>query len=99
MKMRIVDPHAIFTVAELRELFGLRDGSIPREIRKGRLKAHRVCGRYFITGPDVMRWVRGEHVIELVDQEPQVYDLTNGNPKCPEGPEGPEGSGERGGHG
>jgi hypothetical protein len=54
----IIDPHAVFTLESLRVTLGLRDGSLPREIRQGRLKAHRRCGRYFILGSDVIAWLR-----------------------------------------
>jgi hypothetical protein len=55
----IIDPHSVFTVSTLREVLGLRQGSLPCEIRQKRLKAHKRCGRYFILGSDVLAWIEG----------------------------------------
>jgi hypothetical protein len=53
----VIDPHAVFTLETLRVTLGLREGSLPREIRQRRLKAHKRCGRYFILGADVIAWL------------------------------------------
>ena len=66
----IVPPHAIFTVASLQATLGLKKGSLPREIRLKRLKAHKRCGRYFILGADVLAWLAGE---------PAAHQFTGGN--------------------
>ncbi len=61
-KVAIIDPRMVFTVETLRATLGLRQGSLPREIRQKRLKAHRICGRYFILGADVLLWIKGGEI-------------------------------------
>jgi helix-turn-helix protein len=55
----VIATTAVFTIASLREVLGARRGSIPREIRQGRLKAHKRLGKYYILGEDVLEWIRG----------------------------------------
>jgi hypothetical protein len=68
-----IDPHMVFTVQTLMRTLGLKEGSIPREIRQGRLKAHRRCGRYFILGSDVITWLTSNQ------PTPQRSGMTAGN--------------------
>jgi hypothetical protein len=53
----VIDPYAVFTLGTLQATLGLRDGSLPREIRQKRLRARKRCGRYFILGSDVIQWL------------------------------------------
>ena len=56
--VHIVHQHAIYTIASLTAALRLRPGSLPREIRKGRLRVHKRVGKYFILGVDVLEWLR-----------------------------------------
>jgi hypothetical protein len=56
----IIDPNAVFTLASLRQVLGLREGSLPREVRQKRLRARKRCGKYFFLGRDVLAWLEGE---------------------------------------
>jgi hypothetical protein len=63
-KVANVQTGDVFTMRDLRELFDwLRPGSLPREIKQGRLRAHRICGHYDFLGEDVLQWIRaaGRH--------------------------------------
>jgi hypothetical protein len=63
LKVPNILPGNVYTLTTLRELLELKTGSLPREIKLGKLKAHRVCGRYLILGEDVLEWIRaaGRH--------------------------------------
>jgi hypothetical protein len=56
----IVDPNAVFSLAGLQKALKLRRNSLPREIKEGRLKAHKRCGRWWIIGQSVLSWLQGE---------------------------------------
>jgi hypothetical protein len=55
----IIDPRAVYGKDQLRRLLGLRGSSIGREIREGRLRVSRRCGRYFFTGTWILQWLEG----------------------------------------
>jgi hypothetical protein len=59
---QIVDPRAVYTAESFRRAFGLRQSSLRREVREGRLKVYKRCGKYFILGEDVLTWLRGGEV-------------------------------------
>jgi hypothetical protein len=52
-----IDPRAVFTVAQAQTLLGLRQNSLPREIRAGRLRCAKRCGRHFILGAWLIEWL------------------------------------------
>jgi hypothetical protein len=54
-----INPTDIFSVTGLTQLLRLRRHSVPREIRAGRLRACRRCGRLWITGESVLQWLSG----------------------------------------
>jgi hypothetical protein len=56
----IVDPHAVYSLAGLQKALHLRRNSLPREIREGRLRAIKRCGRWWIVGRDVLAWLGGD---------------------------------------
>jgi hypothetical protein len=56
----VIAPTAVYTVETFRATFGLRQSSLRREVKEGRLKVYKRCGRYFITGEQVLAWLRGE---------------------------------------
>jgi len=56
-RIHIVEPLGVYTPDQIREVLGLRDNSIPREIRAGRLRVAKRCGRYFILGSWIISWL------------------------------------------
>jgi hypothetical protein len=56
----VVYENCVFTRESFLATFGLRQSSLRREVREGRLKVFRRCGRYYLTGAEVMRWLRGD---------------------------------------
>jgi hypothetical protein len=60
----IIDPRGVYTLAQARLTLGLRRSSLSREIRLGRLKVAKRCGKYFIKGAWLIEWLDdGELVI------------------------------------
>jgi hypothetical protein len=59
--VHVVEPTAVYTVESFRLTFGLRQSSLRREVREGRLKVYKRCGKYFILGAQVLAWLRGEN--------------------------------------
>ena len=53
----VIPDDAIFTMRSLRETLGIRV-SLKYEVRRGRLKVYRRCGRYYTTGIEVKDWLR-----------------------------------------
>jgi hypothetical protein len=60
--VHIVHRHAVYTANAFRRAFGLKESSLRREVREGRLKVYKRCGKYFILGEDVLAWLRGGEV-------------------------------------
>jgi hypothetical protein len=40
-------------------MLGLRQSSLRREIRAGRLSVNKRCGKYFFLGEQLLDWLRG----------------------------------------
>jgi hypothetical protein len=55
----IIHPRAVFTVESATATLNLADTCILREIRRGRLRASRRAGRYWILGSWLLRWLAG----------------------------------------
>lgn len=55
----ILHPTAVYTVAQVRTMLGLRQSSLRREIRAGRLAVNKRCGKYFFLGEQLLDWLRG----------------------------------------
>lgn len=54
----VIHPTAVYTVAQATAALSLRAGSLPREIRSGRLNCCKRCGRHFLTGEAILRWLQ-----------------------------------------
>jgi hypothetical protein len=52
-----LDPHAIFDADSFRRAFRLRLSSLRREVREGRLRVSKRCGKYYILGQWVIDWL------------------------------------------
>jgi hypothetical protein len=66
----IVHPAAVYTVEDLRRVFGLKASSVRREVRLGRLRIAKRCGRYYCLGQWVLQWfTNGELKPQPVSRE------------------------------
>ena len=54
-------PDAIVPLESLADACNLTHGQLVREVNAKRLDARRRCGRYFVTGEAVLRWMRAEN--------------------------------------
>jgi hypothetical protein len=57
--VHVIHEHAVYSADSFRRAFGLRTSSLRRELREGRLKVYKRCGKYFILGEDILAWLRG----------------------------------------
>lgn len=53
----VVFPGAVYTVDDLRRIFGLKATSVRREVRLRRLRISKRCGRYYCLGQWVLEWL------------------------------------------
>lgn len=58
----VIQPTGVYTVAQVRAMLGLRQSSLRREIREGRLAVNRRCGKYFFLGEQLLEWLRAGEV-------------------------------------
>ena len=66
----VVYPGAVYTVQDLRQIFGLKASSVRREVRLGRLRIAKRCGRYYCLGQWVLQWfTNGELKPQPVSRE------------------------------
>jgi hypothetical protein len=55
----LIYPSAVYTVDDLRRIFGLKGSSVRREVRMKRLRMAKRCGRYFCLGQWILQWLEG----------------------------------------
>jgi hypothetical protein len=55
----VIQPTAVYTVEDLRGIFKLGSSSVRREVRLGRLRIAKRCGRYVCLGEWVLEWIEG----------------------------------------
>jgi len=73
----LVYPNAVYTVEDLRRLFGLKASSVRREVRLRRLRFARRCGRNFFLGEWVLQWLKeGEVKAQTTSGEANADLLT-----------------------
>jgi hypothetical protein len=53
----VIYPGAVYTVDDLRRIFGLKASSVRREVRLRRLRISKRCGRYYCLGQWVLQWL------------------------------------------
>ena len=53
----VIHPGGAYTVEDLRRVFGLKASSVRREVRFGRLRMAKRCGRYYCLGQWVRQWI------------------------------------------
>ena len=55
----VINPRAVYGLASAAAVLGLARGTLPREIRLGRLRVAKRAGKYFILGAWLLDWIRG----------------------------------------
>jgi hypothetical protein len=55
----IIHPTGVYQVVHVRAMLGLRQSSLRREIREGRLRVNKRCGKYFFLGQQLLDWLAG----------------------------------------
>lgn len=58
----VIESNAVYTVDQVRALLRLKQSSLRREIREGRLRVCKRCGRYYFLGSQLLAWLRGGEV-------------------------------------
>jgi hypothetical protein len=58
----VIAPTGVYTVAEVRSLFRLRQSTLRREIRLGHLAVCRRAGRYFFLGSQLLAWLQAGEI-------------------------------------
>lgn len=53
----VIDPNGIYLPEAVRKALKLRASSIRREVREGRLRVAKRCGRHFILGAWLLDWI------------------------------------------
>ena len=54
----IIHATQVFTLDALQKCLGLRDGTLTRELRLGRLRSSKRAGRRWVLGSWVLAWIR-----------------------------------------
>jgi hypothetical protein len=54
-----IEPYGIYSPAWVRSALRLRESTLRREIREGRLAVSKRAGRYFFLGEQLLAWLRG----------------------------------------
>jgi hypothetical protein len=60
--VHVVAPTGIYTVDEARQIFRLRQSTIRREVREGRLRISKRAGRYYLLGRWLIEWLEAGEV-------------------------------------
>jgi hypothetical protein len=53
----VIQPTAVFSKEDLRQLLSVRDNTLAREVRLGRLRVAKRAGRYYFLGAWVLQWL------------------------------------------
>jgi hypothetical protein len=53
-----IAPTGVYSVDQVRTILRLKQSSLRREIREGRLRVCKRCGRYFFLGEQLLDWLR-----------------------------------------
>jgi hypothetical protein len=59
---RTILPTDVYTLKAATELLGVRENTLPREIRLRRLRASRRGGRYYILGSWLLQWLEAGEI-------------------------------------
>jgi hypothetical protein len=64
----IIHAQAVYTISSLTEALSLRKGTLPREIRKRRLRYAKRAGRVWILGEWVLEWLKSGEVVRKKEE-------------------------------
>jgi hypothetical protein len=57
--VHVLMPTAVYSVDDARHVLRLKQSTIRRELRMGRLRVSRRAGRYYLLGEWLLEWIRG----------------------------------------
>jgi hypothetical protein len=64
----VIHANGVYTVDDLRRVFGLKASSVRREVRFGRLRMSKRCGRYYCLGQWLRQWLENGELKRRFDQ-------------------------------
>jgi hypothetical protein len=64
----ILHPQGVYGVADVRAMLRLKESSLRREIREGRLAVCKRCGRYYFLGEQLLDWLRGGEMVRRKEE-------------------------------
>jgi hypothetical protein len=56
--VHVIDANGVYTVDDARQIFRLKQSTIRREVREGRLRVSKRAGRYYLLGEWLLQWIR-----------------------------------------
>lgn len=56
--VHVIHPRAVYLVADAQRVLRLRQSTIRREVREGRLRIAKRAGRYYLLGDWLLDWIR-----------------------------------------
>jgi hypothetical protein len=65
----VIHPTGVYQVAHVRAMLGLRQSSLRREIREGRLRVNKRCAKYFFLGQQLLDWLAGGEMKRRVPEQ------------------------------
>jgi hypothetical protein len=74
-----IRPGQVYTLAALTDALGLRPGTLPRELRLGRLRHAKRAGKVFVLGEWVLEWLAGGERTRPDRESATVADGTERN--------------------
>lgn len=60
--VHVIDPTAVYFVDDARQILRLKESTIRREVRGGRLRVAKRAGRYYLLGEWILEWNRSGEV-------------------------------------
>jgi hypothetical protein len=73
----VIHPTAVYTVEQAQAALHLARSSVRRELREGRLRVAKRCGRYYLLGSWLLEWVAGGE-LKCRRRETASVDATEG---------------------
>jgi hypothetical protein len=58
----VIMPTSVYTVPQAQRTLRLAAGTLPREVRLGRIRVAKRAGRYFLLGEWILEWLRAGEV-------------------------------------
>jgi hypothetical protein len=71
----VIDPNGVYFLDTAQAILRLRDSTVRREVREGRLRIAKRAGRYYLLGEWLLDWIRGGEVT----RRPPAAATTNGD--------------------